>query len=297
MSSPQDGIFTEGSSEHQYLEYRLPDGADAAALRAVLGGVLSDAVEPVQRVVAFGPALWSRLAPDAVPPDCHAFAAIDGPGGRSAPATGGDLFFWLHGTASDAVFDAGLAVHGALAPLAELQLNERGFTYHDSRDLTGFIDGTANPKDEAARQAALVPDGSPGAGGSFVLTQRWIHDLAAFGALAQGEQERVIGRTKPDSVELEGEAMPADSHVSRTDAAVRGVAQKIYRRSAPFGRVDRHGLYFLAFACALARFDLLLARMFGTTDDGVTDRLTEFSRPDTGAYWFAPGREALAALN
>ncbi len=87
--------------------------------------------------------------------------------------------------------------------------------------------------------------------------------------------------------------MPADSHVSRTDVTQDGVALKIYRRSAPFGTVGEHGLYFLAFSCDPARFDVLLARMFGASDDGVHDRLTEFSRPVTSSYWFAPSEESL----
>ncbi len=106
----------------------------------------------------------------------------------------------------------------------------------------------------------------------------------------------MIGRTKADSIELEGDAMPATSHVSRTDVKLNGVAQKIYRRSVPFGGVAEHGLYFLAFSCDLARFDVQLRRMFGVSDDGLRDRLTEFSRPVTGSYWFAPAADELARL-
>jgi putative iron-dependent peroxidase len=188
--------------------------------------------------------------------------------------------------------DAGLAIHRAMAGVATLGLDEKGFKYHDSRDLTGFIDGTANPKEEAARAAALVSDDAPGAGGSFVLTQRWVHDLDAFESLPVADQERVIGRTKPDSIELEGDDMPPDSHVSRTDVS----SAKIYRRSAPFGSVAEKGLYFLAFACDIDRFDLLLRRMYGVTDGSIRDRLTVYSRPVTGSYWFAPSEEALSSL-
>ncbi len=98
-----------------------------------------------------------------------------------------------------------------------------------------------------------MPQRRPGAGGAFVLSQKWVHDLEAFRALPIPEQECVIGRTKADSIELEGAAMPATSHVSRTDVKVDGVAQKIYRRSTPFGGAAELGLYFLAFACELPR--------------------------------------------
>ena len=141
-----------------------------------------------------------------------------------------------------------------------------------------------------------MPAGLPGPGGAFVLSQKWVHDLEAFRALPVAEQERVIGRTRADSIELEGAAMPADSHVSRTDVKLDGVAQKIYRRSTPFGGVAEHGLYFLAFSCELSRFELQLRRMFGASEDGLCDRLTGFSRPTTGSYWFAPAEDALMRL-
>lgn len=179
-----------------------------------------------------------------------------------------------------------------MASVSTLELDEKGFKYHDSRDLTGFIDGTANPKEEAARAAALVAGDGPGGGGAFVLTQRWVHDLDAFVELPVADQKRVIGRTKPDSIELEGDAMPPDSQVSRTDVS----SAKIYRRSAPFGSVAEKGLYFLAFACDIGRFDLLLRRMYGVADGGIRDRLTVYSRPVTGSYWFAPSEEDVTGL-
>lgn len=200
--------------------------------------------------------------------------------------------FWSHGAGVDDNLDAALAIHRAVAGVASLELDQKGFRYHESRDLTGFVDGTANPKEAAARVAALVPDGEPGAAGALVPTQRRVHDLDAFAALAVADQERVIGRTKPDSIELAGDAMPPDSHVSRTDVS----SAKIYRRGAPFGSVSENGLYFLAFARAIERFDLLLGRMFGVADDGIRDRLTEYSRPVTGAYWFAPSEDELESI-
>lgn len=249
-----------------------------------------------QVVCAFGAAQLRRLAPTETPDELCDFDAIEGRDGTGIPATQRDVLFWIHGAGVDRNLDCALAIDRAFRGTARLELDEKGFTYHDSRDLTGFIDGTANPKGDDARAAALVPEGRTGAGGAFVLTQRWVHDLAAFEALPVGEQERVIGRTKPDSIELEGDAMPATSHVARTDVAVGGVPIKIYRRSAPFGGVGEQGLYFPAFACDPGRFDILLRRMFGLWDDGIHDRLTAYSIPVTSSYWFAPSEEALRAL-
>ncbi|MDP6709488.1 MAG: Dyp-type peroxidase [Alphaproteobacteria bacterium] len=296
MATPQEAIFHEGSSAHHYLEYDVaPDVGVAAVIDAVARARATSAGDS-RLVVAFGAELWRRLAPDAVPDRLTPFQGLEGVPADELPVSQRDLFFWVHGPRLDDVLDRALAVDREIEGVASLRLDERGFTYHDSRDLTGFVDGSANPKGEAAREAALVPDDRAGAGGAFVLTQRWVHDLEAFLALPVPEQEGVIGRTKPDSIELEGEAMPPDSHVARTDVAVGGRAVKIYRRSAPFGRVAEKGLYFLAFAGDPGRFEILLARMYGTFEDGVRDRLIGFTKPVTGAYWFAPSEEALAAL-
>ena len=137
--------------------------------------------------------------------------------------------------------------------------------------------------------------GGPGAGGSFVLAQRWIHDLDGFAALATAEQEQIIGRTKPDSVELEDQ--PVDSHLGRvvhTDED--GKELEIYRRSVPYGTSTEAGLYFLAFTDDLAKIDLMLESMFGATGDGHHDRLVTFSETVSGAYYYAPSRETLQSL-
>jgi putative iron-dependent peroxidase len=169
--------------------------------------------------------------------------------------------------------------------------------HRDSRDLTGFIDGSANPMTHEAPEAALIPDGQPGAGGAHVLVMRWIHDLDAFEQLPTREQERVIGRSKPSSIEMTGEALPPDAHIARvqiTDPA--GEELPIYRRSVPYGTVAEHGLYFVAFSADRSRFDHMLARMFGTDADGIHDRITDFSRPVTGSFYFAPSLTTLAEL-
>jgi putative iron-dependent peroxidase len=298
MATPQAGIFREGSAHHLFLEYRANPGQSAQHLTEVVAAVYGNASsnDASSVVMAFGPDLWSRLAPDAVPDGFRAFEAIEGGEGTECPSTQRDLLIWIQGDRTDDNLDSGLAIHRTLDGVARLELDEKGFVYHDSRDLTGFIDGTANPKGDDARAAALVPDGRPGEGGAFVLSQRWVHDLEAFLALPVAEQEQVIGRTKPDSIELTGDAMPPDSHVSRTDVSMDGVPMKIWRRSVPFGSVGEHGLYFLAFACELERFDVQLRRMFGVAEDGLRDRLTAFSTPVTSSYWFAPSEEALRAL-
>ncbi|NQV84480.1 MAG: Dyp-type peroxidase [Rhodospirillales bacterium] len=299
MTTPQPGIFIEGSGHHHYLEYTVAPDGDMDDLNAVLtelSALCTHAPPAAHVVLAFGPKMWTRLSPAAKSVGLRPFEAIDGVDGHVVPSTQRDIFVWIHGDRLDDVFDAAMTVQRTLKPVASLAFDDRGFIYHDARDLTGFIDGSANPKADAARDAALIPEGQIGAGGAFVLTQQWVHDLDSWGALPQTEQERIIGRTKPDSIELKGDAMPPDSHVSRTDVSEDGVPLKIYRRSAPFGSAGRHGLYFLAFSCDLHRFDVQLRRMFGIAGDGEHDRLIGFSQAVSSSYWFAPSLEDLGEI-
>lgn len=297
MGNPQKDIFREGSRHHHLLEYDLKPGTAPDALAAAVKQARAAAAEsPCAMVVAFGADALQALAPDEVPDGMRPFDALSGPR-HSAPATQRDVWFWIHGAERDDVFDLMRAVSLAMDAIAETALDISGFMYHDARDITGFIDGSANPKTEDLRlEAALVPDGRPGAGGAFVLGQKWVHDLESFNKLDIPDQERVFGRTKPDSIELEGDAQPPWSHVSRTDLKIDGVAQKMYRRSVPYGVAGEHGLYFLGFTCDISRFDNVLASMFGLTGDGEYDHLTDFSDAKTGSYFFAPSETALDAL-
>ena len=301
MASPQDGLFEDGSTQHLFLEYDAEPAAGPDALRAALREALGDppgqaADRRPARVVAFGAALWSRLRPDAVPPGLQMFAGVTSDEGHHAPATPHGLWIWFHGRHADENLVSAVHADRALRPVARLATEQMAFTHRDSRDLTGFKDGSANPQGPARLEVALVPPGRKGAGGSHVLTQRWVHDLAAFDALSDDEQSKVIGRDKATDVELKGKAMPANSHVARTDIEKDGVAQAVYRRSVPFGGVREHGLYFLAFSQDSRRFDALLESMYGVGGDGTRDRLLDFSRPTTGAYYFAPSRDDLAGV-
>ena len=296
--TPQRAIFDESARYHRFLEYRVGGELDrdraARTVASALNAARNSVDRPARIVAAFGRRLWSALAPDSIPSDLSDFEAIRGVDGHVAPATQCDLWIWLQGDGEDENVARTLALHAALRDEFHLALEQPGFTYFESRDLIDFEDGTANPKDDDARtEAAVVPEG-PGAGGSIVLIQRWVHDLDKFAALDIAAQEAVIGRTKVDSIELEGDDMPPDSHVSRTDVKKDGVALKVYRRSAPYATLARHGLYFLAFARARERHQIQLERMFGVSGDGLHDRLIEFSRADTGSYVFAPGERALA---
>lgn len=294
MSKPQNGIFVEGPPQNLFLEYGLADGCNDTNVRATIATALTHPLAGHQtRVIGFGNDLWRRLARGVAPANLKSFMPLGAPKGFHAPATQDDIWIWLQADQEDANLYLALAIQTSLAPIASLARETKGLKYHGDRDLIGFVDGTGNPKtDEAKRDAALIPNGG---GATFAFTQKWVHDLGKFNAETISDQEKIVGRTKVDDIELDGDAMPPDSHVSRTDLKEDGVGLKIYRRSAPFGGVAEHGLYFLAFACAPRRVDAQLESMFGLTDDGLHDRLIEYSKPVTGAYWYVPGQDELAA--
>jgi putative iron-dependent peroxidase len=295
MARPQPGIFAQGTRSHYHLEFDLLPGATDDAVVAALHGLREPPVTAggSNIVVGFGPDLWRRLQPSDAPAELSAFVPIEGDG-RRAPATQHDIWVWTHGTGEDVELDVARSVAMVLSPVATLAAEQPCFVYRDSRDLTGFIDGTENPPVEEAFDVALVSDGEPGAGGAFVLAQKWVHDLAKFHAQPQVEQEATFGRTKPDSIELDDK--PPTAHIARVVIEEDGEELELYRRSTPYGRVGEAGLYFLAFSADPSRFTKMLRRMFDADGEGVHDHLTDFTRPVSGAFYFAPSLDALDGI-
>lgn len=296
-SIPQSGIFHTGAPDHSYLEFTAPPDFDAEHFKAAYCR-LRDHLKTlesrdIRAVAAFRPGLWQRLTARETPAKSDDFTPLTGWDGHQAPATQRDFWLWLQGTGRGDLFDAAQSAVRTFTGVMTVALEVSGFSYHTNQDLTGFVDGTANPKGLEAREVALIPVGEEGAGGAYILTQKWLHDLDHFLGLPVEEQEKIIGRTKVENVELEGDDLPPDAHIARVDYKLDGVAQKLFRRSIPFGDTREAGLYFVAFANDPQRFRILLDRMFGTSGDGGHDRLTAFSRPVTGAYWFAPSEAAL----
>jgi putative iron-dependent peroxidase len=299
VTVPQFGIFAQGTNAHAFVEWDLRPDVDIVEAASVLGRLRGPSVSAggVNMVLAFGADLWRALAPRDVPAGIGPFHPIGRLGGHHAPATQHDLWLWINGSSQDVVFEHTRAAAVAIETVAQLANEQVAFVHRDSRDLTGFLDGTANPAMLEAPMAALVPDGQPGAGGSHVLAMRWVHDLKAFGALSVTQQEGVFGRTKAESIELDDEAKPPTAHIARVEIEDEaGIELPIYRRSVPYGNVQEHGLYFVAFSADRSRFDTMLGRMFGTDGDGLHDHLTNFSRPVSGAYYYAPPLNLLADL-
>jgi putative iron-dependent peroxidase len=242
----------------------------------------------VTLVAGFRPELWREVVPDDAPAELAGFnEEVIGIKGFSMPATQHDAVLWLSGSAYDVIFDVSREAIAELAPLASVAEETSSWPYRHDRDLTGFIDGTENPTIVDAPELVLIPEKSPGAGGTILLLQKWVHEAAAWEALSVEAQEQVIGRTKLDSIELDDKA--ADSHVASTDQERFG---KIFRRNMPYGTVTEHGTMFVGFASTQRPLSTMLESMAGLVG-GARDALTRYARALTGAYYFIPSTDAL----
>ena len=290
---PQPGIFALGTSAHEFLEFDLRPDVTMTSVVEVLGRLRMPSVAAggVNLVVAFGSDLWRAVAPAEVPPDLASFRPLGLVGGHHAPATQHDVWLLLAGSTSDVVFEHARAAASAIEEVAVLATDRPAFVHRDSRDLTGFIDGSENPSLIEAPEFAVIPDGILGAGGTILLLQKWSHDADAWEALPVARQEQVIGRTKDESVELDDK--PGDSHVARTDQDQFG---KIFRRNMPYGTVSDHGTMFVGFSADQRPLATMLESMAGVAD-GVRDALTRYTQPLTGAYYFVPSTQSLRSLS
>ena len=245
----------------------------------------------VNLVAGFRPELWKEAAPDDAPADIQGFNHdVIGVDGFRMPATQHDASLWISGMAYDVIFEVSRLAIAELGTLASVAEETSSWPYRRDRDLTGFIDGTENPTLIDAAEVALIPEGNPGAGGTVLLLQKWAHEAAAWESLPVAQQERVIGRTKADSVELEDRA--PDSHAASTDQDRFG---KIFRRNMPYGTVTNHGTMFVGFSADQRRLSSMLESMAGVAS-GSRDALTRYTRPLTGAYYFVPSTERLRLI-
>jgi putative iron-dependent peroxidase len=304
MATPQPTVLDRNMGVHQwYVHLSRNEGADLARIKSVLRKFRDDcAAQGIKYVLSFGPTLLADMTSD-VPNDFQAFvtvASTDG-SGREAKGTQEELLLWLHGNDKGAVWKTQWDARQALKADMRVARETMTFIYGASLDMSGFIDGTGNPEPAGRdREVAIVPDGQPGAGGTHVLAQRWVHDLAAFEALPLAAQEAVFGRTKADSTRLD--TQPPTSHLSHVELREGATADaskpkrdEISRRSTPYAFHDGTvGLYFLAFCKNQAPFRERLRAMYGL-DGGLRDRLTDFSNPASGSFYFAPSVETLDA--
>jgi porphyrinogen peroxidase len=290
MNTPQAGIFALGTSSHAYLEFEISDTSKRNEFVSTLASIREPRTTTggVNFVIGFRPELWRDAAPAEAPANVEGFNLdIQGKEGFVMPATQHDALVWLSGSAHDVIFDMARSVIKDLANLAALKEETSSWSYRHDRDLTGFVDGSENPSLVDAPEVALLPAGVPGAGGSVLLLQKWKHLTAQWEALPVEQQEKTMGRTKLESIELDQK--PADSHVARTDQDEFG---DIFRRNMPYGSVTDHGTMFVGFSADQKRLSRMLESMAGLVT-GTRDALTRFTQPLTGAYYFVPSVESL----
>ena len=253
--------------------------------------------DQLKTAIAFGPELWAQLYAQSP----ENFRQLDPQAGAfNLPVVPADVFIHLASARADLCFSMSQAFFAGIQDKVEV-LDERAcFRFFDGRDMTGFIDGTENPQfpDDRAEAALLPAEAGIFAEGSFIFAQRYIHDLKKWQQLKVDAQEQVFGRTKLESIELDDEVKPKNSHVARTVVEdEEGEEMEILRHSLPYGDgKGEQGLFFVAYTNNLKIIDEMLKRMFGTAGDGIHDRLLHFTTAVDGAYYFAPSDELLEQI-
>jgi putative iron-dependent peroxidase len=251
-------------------------------------------------VVGLGAELWERLTGGRRPAGLHPFRELVGPR-HTAPATPGDLLFHIRAHRFDLCFELAQRLTERVRGYAEVVDEVHGFRSFDDRDVLGFVDGTENPEGETATEAVLIGDEDPAfAGGSYVIVQKYVHDLDAWDALSTEEQELIIGRTKLSDLELPDDVKPADSHLAlNVITGPDGEERKVMRFNMPFGRVGaaEFGTYFIAYARSSELIELMLTNMFIGDPPGNTDRILDFSTAVTGGLFFVPSAALLESLD
>ena len=247
-------------------------------------------------VMAFGSDAWGPLFGQPRPIDLHPFREIKGK--HHAVSTPGDILFHIRAAKRmDLCFELATQIMSRIGDAVVTVDEVHGFNYFDDRDLIGFVDGTENPTDQAAIDAAIIGEEDPTfAGGSYVIVQKYLHDLRAWNALPIEEQERIIGRTKLSNIELDDTVKPTCAHNALTTIVENGKQLEIVRDNMPFGDVGKgeFGTYFIGYAHSPHRIEQMLINMFVGRPPGNYDRLLDYSKAVTGTLFFVPSATFLA---
>ena len=284
-----------------------PGEPAAAAVRSIcadLPGLLRsvafrDLQGELSCIIGFGSEAWDRLFGDPRPAELHPFREFHADN-RHAIATPGDVVFHIRAERMDLCFELETVITAALGDAVAVASETQGFQYFDNRDLLGFVDGSENPNGQQAVDAVLVGDEDPGfAGGSYVILQKYLHDMAGWNALPTEVQERIIGRMKQSNVELDAATKPTSAHNALTVITdADGQEVKIVRANMPFGQPGQgeFGTYFIGYCKSPRTTEQMLENMFIGRPPGNYDRLLDFSHPITGGLFFVPAASLLDSL-
>jgi porphyrinogen peroxidase len=283
-----------------------PGDDNAAAVRSFCGDfpaliravAFRDLEAYLSCVIGFGSSAWDRVFKSPRPAELHPFREIRA-GTRQAVSTPGDILFHIRAARMDLCFELATQfvarLGGAVSPVDEVH----GFQYFDDRDLIGFVDGTENPTDQAAIDAAIIGEEDPKfAGGSYVIVQKYVHDMPAWNALSTEAQEAIIGRLKLSDIELDDDVKPTSAHNALTTIEENGKEIKIVRDNMPCGDASHgeYGTYFIGYARSPRTTERMLQNMFVGDPPGNYDRLLDFSRAVTGNLFFVPSLTFVESL-
>jgi putative iron-dependent peroxidase len=279
VNNAQPGILLPIPPHARYLTFSLKPGVNPREpLRE-----LRDAADGERVVAGIGASLALALGRNIE--GLRAFPSHTG-AGFDVPSTPSALWIWVRGEDRGELFNRSRLIERKLARAFRLEQALDAFRHDRGRDLTGYEDGTENPRGKRARIAAIVQAPSPLAGSSFVAVQQWEHQFERFEAMSPRQRDDAIGRRRSSNEEIDG--APPSAHVKRTAQENFEPAAFVVRRSMPWADAMRAGLVFIAFGCSLDAFEAQLRRMVGL-DDGITDALFKFTHPVTGAYYWCPG--------
>ena len=278
-------VTVNAGAEHETAARTLC--ADLGALLRAVG--FRDLQGRLSCIVGFGSETWDRLFGAPRPKELHPFKEIRGQ--HHAVATPGDILFHIRATRMDLCFELATHIMSRLGGAVAVADEVHGFQYFDERDLLGFVDGTENPVDQEALDSALVgEEDAPFAGGSYVIVQKYLHDLKGWDAVPVEQQEKIIGRTKLSDIELDDAVKPSSAHSALTTIVENGQEMKIVRANMPFGEIGKgeFGTYFIGYARSPRRTEQMLDNMFVGRPPGNYDRILDFSRAVTGTLFFVP---------
>jgi len=305
MANPQHAILTNLTKYQWYTHLSRTEGADLGVIKKAMrdvrdAGAQTGVTTAVNVCLLFGPTLLADLTTD-VPEDFQPYPGYESPDGKVAKATQEELLLWIHSDEKDLCWEAQFRFRNAVAGHMTVARETPTFIYRNSLDLTGFIDGTGNPAPEEQHDRAIVPEGKAGAGGSFCIAQRWVHDLAYFEGLSQTDQENTFGRRKADSARLATQVPTSHlSHVELREGTTADESKpkrgEMVRRSTPYAFHDGTvGLYFMGFCREQAPMRERMEAIYGINGQA-RDALTDYSTPASGSFYFAPSVETLNTI-
>ena len=290
-----------------FLVLTIKPGTDSRAIVRAFCGDLSGIFRSVEYrnieaglscIMGIGSDAWDRLFGQPRPAELHPFREMRA-GARHAVSTPGDLLFHIRARHMDLCFELATQIMARIGNAVSPADEVHGFKNFDDRDLVGFVDGTENPRGEEVADSALVgAEDAAFAAGSYVMVQKYLHDMSAWNALPTEAQEKIIGRKKVSDIELEESVKPSCSHSSLTTIEEKGKEMKILRDNMPFGSAAQgeFGTYFIGYCRTPRTLEQMLENMFVGRPPGNYDRLLDYSRAVTGNLFFAPSANFLESM-